>query len=307
MIFPLKFLRFLRFLPFFGVFALFLGIQACAPISAQDDGPYFIQVPIDLPAVVINTQTGQYIDESQDVASLPEYQIAEDESVNTENTENTVNPANLNDSLVTSENNSGSLQYSPVPENFFEVEIPDVRVLSLTGENDPEVVVAKRPVTDDFLNRLLPEPLTDEEQREKDFLEPHTGQTLLAQQHAIRTGLNQGKREINLRNEIRGGNQCSDRDWQETYFWEVQEGETVIGVLSKWADLVCWKFVIRTALDWQFEASVVFKGDFLSVSSELMEIMGKVRPSAPKALVYGENLVMVLIDDREHTIEGAAN
>ena len=85
--------------------------------------------------------------------------------------------------------------------------------------------------------------------------------------------------------------------WQISRVWKIKPGDTLVDILQLWSDQSGWQFVVETDQDWTFRAGAEFTGNYLEVTSELLRIMQKAKPSPPKGFARLRNLVMILDDD----------
>jgi hypothetical protein len=80
--------------------------------------------------------------------------------------------------------------------------------------------------------------------------------------------------------------------------WVVASGQTLREVLQKWCDKEGWDLVWGTAREYPIEASAVFKGRFVDVSSALVRNFGRATP-IPYAKFYKGNRVLVVSTNEE--------
>jgi len=75
--------------------------------------------------------------------------------------------------------------------------------------------------------------------------------------------------------------------------WVVASGQTLREVLQDWCNKEGWDFVWATSREYPIEASAVFKGRFVDVSSALVRNFGRATP-IPYAKFYKGNRVLVV-------------
>lgn len=75
--------------------------------------------------------------------------------------------------------------------------------------------------------------------------------------------------------------------------WEVEEGDNLRDLLTKWSAMSGWKLLWQTNRNYVLSAGVMFKGKFADVSSALVRAFARARP-APIATYYKGNRVIVV-------------
>ncbi len=80
--------------------------------------------------------------------------------------------------------------------------------------------------------------------------------------------------------------------------WVVASGQTLREVLQNWCDKEGWDLVWATPREYPIEASAVFKGRFVDVSSALVRNFGRATP-VPYAKFYKGNRVLVVSTTEE--------
>lgn len=80
--------------------------------------------------------------------------------------------------------------------------------------------------------------------------------------------------------------------------WVVASGQTLREVLQNWCDKEGWDLVWGTSREYPIEASAVFKGRFVDVSSALVRNFGRATP-VPYAKFYKGNRVLVITTSEE--------
>lgn len=80
--------------------------------------------------------------------------------------------------------------------------------------------------------------------------------------------------------------------------WVVASGQTLREVLQNWCDKEGWDLVWATPREYPIEASAVFKGRFVDVSSALVRNFGRATP-IPYAKFYKGNRVLVISTTEE--------
>ncbi|MBN1325067.1 MAG: toxin co-regulated pilus biosynthesis Q family protein [Alphaproteobacteria bacterium] len=80
--------------------------------------------------------------------------------------------------------------------------------------------------------------------------------------------------------------------------WVVASGQTLHEVLQDWCNKEGWDFVWATSREYPIEASAVFKGRFVDVSSALVRNFGRATP-IPYAKFYKGNRVLVVSTTEE--------
>lgn len=80
--------------------------------------------------------------------------------------------------------------------------------------------------------------------------------------------------------------------------WVVASGQTLREVLQNWCDKEGWDLVWATPREYPLEASAVFKGRFVDVSSALVRNFGRANP-VPFAKFYKGNRVLVVSTTEE--------
>lgn len=80
--------------------------------------------------------------------------------------------------------------------------------------------------------------------------------------------------------------------------WVVANGQTLREVLQNWCDKEGWDLVWATSREYPIEASAVFKGRFVDVSSALVRNFGRAAP-IPYAKFYKGNRVLVVSTTEE--------
>lgn len=75
--------------------------------------------------------------------------------------------------------------------------------------------------------------------------------------------------------------------------WVVASGQTLRQVLQTWCDKEGWDLVWTTSREYPIEASAIFKGRFVDVSSALVRNFGRATPT-PYAKFYKGNRVIVI-------------
>lgn len=80
--------------------------------------------------------------------------------------------------------------------------------------------------------------------------------------------------------------------------WVVASGQTLREVLQNWCDKEGWDLVWATSREYPIEASAVFKGRFVDVSSALVRNFGRATP-IPYAKFYKGNRVLVVSTTEE--------
>lgn len=80
--------------------------------------------------------------------------------------------------------------------------------------------------------------------------------------------------------------------------WVVASGQTLRSVLQDWCDKEGWDLVWATPREYPIEASAVFKGRFVDVSSALVRNFGRATP-VPYAKFYKGNRVLVVSTTEE--------
>lgn len=80
--------------------------------------------------------------------------------------------------------------------------------------------------------------------------------------------------------------------------WVVASGQSLREVLQNWCDKEGWDLVWATAREYPIEASAVFKGRFVDVSSALVRNFGRATP-VPYAKFYKGNRVLVISTTEE--------
>jgi hypothetical protein len=80
--------------------------------------------------------------------------------------------------------------------------------------------------------------------------------------------------------------------------WVVASGQTLRDVLQSWCDKEGWDLVWATSREYPIEASAVFKGRFIDVSSALVRNFGRATP-IPYAKFYKGNRVLVVSTTEE--------
>ncbi|MDR0741608.1 MAG: toxin co-regulated pilus biosynthesis Q family protein [Rickettsiales bacterium] len=80
--------------------------------------------------------------------------------------------------------------------------------------------------------------------------------------------------------------------------WVVASGQTLREVLQNWCDKEGWDLVWATSREYPIEASAVFKGRFVDVSSALVRNFGRATP-IPYAKFYKGNRVLVISTTEE--------
>jgi len=84
-----------------------------------------------------------------------------------------------------------------------------------------------------------------------------------------------------------------DETNNEIKSWVVANGQTLRGVLKNWCDKEGWDLVWTTPREYPIEASAVFKGRFVDVSSALVRNFSRAAP-IPYAKFYNGNRVLVV-------------
>ena len=80
--------------------------------------------------------------------------------------------------------------------------------------------------------------------------------------------------------------------------WVVASGQTLRSVLQEWCDKEGWDLVWNTAREYPIQASAVFKGRFMDVSSALVRNFSRADP-VPYAKFYKGNRVLVVTTTEE--------
>ncbi len=113
------------------------------------------------------------------------------------------------------------------------------------------------------------------------------------QQDFISESLADSSASMNSEQEVLPGDQVELKGSDQVRSWVVTQGQTLRSVLENWAKKEGWDVVWNTSREYPIQASAVFKGRFVDVSSALVRNFGRANP-VPYARFYKGNRVLVI-------------